>query len=368
MRRLVPGPLPAALATVAVGLVMLWLAVGAQATVPAGAARTSGSVPKLIWGPVTLPNGRSAFPTYHRLGVDVFQIDLNWAQTAPTPPADPDNPSDPAYQWPAQLSQAIAQAARYRIKICLLVQGTPGWANGGRASDWAPNRASDYGNFLTAAARRYPSVHLWMIWGEPNRAGNFYPMPPNSKVGPRRYALILNAGYYALKGVSKANIVIGGDTWSFGTVEPADFVKWMRLPNGEPPPLDYYGHNPFSRRFPNLSEKPYYPGGRDINDIDTLDAQLDQVYHRPVKLWLSEFTVSSNHGNRAFSFAVSRQAQARWLTAAFRLANSVNYVAGMGWFDLVDQPPLPDNQALTTGLLTYQLTPKPAYYAYQRAP
>jgi len=152
VRRLVPGPLPAALATVAVGLVMLWLAVGAQATVPAGAARTSGSVPKLIWGPVTLPNGRSAFPTYHRLGVDVFQIDLNWAQTAPTPPADPDNPSDPAYQWPAQLSQAIAQAARYRIKICLLVQGTPGWANGGRASDWAPNRASDYGNFLTVAA------------------------------------------------------------------------------------------------------------------------------------------------------------------------------------------------------------------------
>ena len=170
---------------------------------------------------------------------------------------------------------AIAQASRYRIKISLLVQGTPGWANGGRASDWAPDQASDYANFLTAAARRYPSVHLWMIWGEPNRAGNFYPMPPNSKVGPRRYALLLNAGYQALKGVSEANVVIGGNTWSFGTVEPADFVKWMRLPDGKPPPLDYYGHNPFSARFPHLSEKPYFPGGRDINDIDTLDAQVE---------------------------------------------------------------------------------------------
>ena len=89
-----------------------------------------------------------------------------------------------------------------------------------------------------------------MIWGEPNRVGNFKPMPANSKVGPRRYALLLNAGYHALKGVSKANIVIGGNTWSFGPVEPADFVKWMRLPDGKPPPLDYYGHNPFSRRFP----------------------------------------------------------------------------------------------------------------------
>ena len=334
----------------------------------AAATRTGGRVPKLIWGPVTLPNGRSAFPTYHRLGVDVFQIDLNWALTAPNRPDDAENPADPAYQWPAQLSQAIAQAARYRIKISLLVQGTPGWANGGRASDWAPDQASDYADFLTAAARRYPSVHFWMIWGEPNRAGNFYPMPANSKVGPRRYALLLNAGYHALKAVSGANIVIGGNTWSFGPVEPADFVKWMRLPDGKPPPLDYYGHNPFSRRFPDLSEKPYYPGGRDINDIDTLDAQLARVYHRPVELWLSEFTVSSNHGNRAFSFAVSRQAQAKWLTAAFRLADSVNYVAGMGWFDLVDQPPLPHNQALTTGLLTYRLQPKPAYDAYQRAP
>ena len=64
-----------------------------------------------------------------------------------------------------------------------------------------------------------------MIWGEPNRGGNFEPMPANSQVGPRRYALVLNAGYHALKSVSKTNLVIGGDTWSFGAVEPADFVQ-----------------------------------------------------------------------------------------------------------------------------------------------
>ena len=161
--------------------------------------------------------------------------------------------------------------------------------------------------------------------------------------------------------------MIGGDTWSFGDVEPADFVKWMRLPNGKPPPLDYYGHNPFSIRFPRLSEAPYYPGGRDINDIDTLHAQLRQTYHRSVKLWLSEFTVSSDHTNRAFSFSVTRKQQANWLAAAFRLANSVDYVAGMGWFTLLDEPPLPHNQNLTNGLMTYTLQPKPAFYAYQHA-
>jgi hypothetical protein len=351
-------------AIVAAAVGALTLLLGALAV--AGPARAA-AVPKLIWGPVVLPNGNSAFPIYHRLGVNVFQVDLNWAQTAPARPADPRSATDPAYQWPAQLDQAVSQARRYGIAICLLVQGTPAWANGGRSSAWAPDRPSDYADFLTAAAHRYPSVRRWMIWGEPNRDGNFLPMPAHSKTGPRRYALLLNAAFHALKGVSKANKVIGGDTWSFGTVEPADFVNWMRLPNGKPPPLDYYGHNPFSIRFPDLKQGPYYPGGRDINDIDTLHAQLKQIYHHSVKLWLSEFTVSSDHINRAFNFSVSRRQQAKWLTAAYRLVNSVSYVAGLGWFNLIDEPPLPHDQNLTNGLLTYTLAPKPAFYAYQHA-
>jgi hypothetical protein len=107
-------------------------------------------------------------------------------------------------------------------------------------------------------------------------------------------------------------------------------------------------------------------GGRDINDIDTLESQLRGTYHRQVPLWLSEFTVSSNHRNRAFSFAVSRAAQARWLTAAYTLAGSVPYVAGLGWFNLIDQSP-PTRSSLTNGLLTASGRPKPAFWAYLHA-
>jgi hypothetical protein len=333
---------------------------------PKRAPRNSTPALKLIWGPVNLPSGQSAFPIYHQLGVQVFQVDLNWAQTAPSRPANPQDPNDPAYQWPANLSEAIRQAAQDRIQICLLVQATPPWANGNRSTAWAPNDPTDYANFLVAAAHRYPTVRLWMIWGEPNRQGepNFEPMPPNSPVGPRRYAILLNAGYHALKSVSATNTVIGGNTWSFGSVEPADFVKWMRLPNGKPPPLDYYGHNAFGRRAPDLSENPYFRGGRDINDIDTLEAQLNRIYHRPVKLWLSEFTISSDHNNRAFDFHVSRAEQAKWLTAAYKLVDSVNYVAGLGWFGLLDEPPTVAGH-LTTGLMTWDGRPKPAFAAYE---
>ncbi|MGO8906083.1 MAG: hypothetical protein ACLQMH_10720 [Solirubrobacteraceae bacterium] len=339
---------------------------------------------KMIWGPLTLPNGSSAFPIYHELGVQVLETQLLWARVATTRPGEPTNPADPAYRWPPELEQMIDQAAQYGITVAVMVKGAPAWANGGQEESWAPTNASDYANFMTAASRRYPTVRYWMVWGEPNLPGNFNPMPAHSPVGPRRYALLLDAAYGALKAVRRSNVVIGGMTFTAGVVLPNEFIRWMRLPNGAPPRLDYYGHNPYSTRFPDLSEgpllqiegyeghgKPKTLGDRDINDIDTLHSELAAVYrHRPggtPKLWLSEFSISSESPSRAFDFFVSRPAQALWLTAAFKLVDSVSYVAGLGWFDLVDEPAsIPGH--LTEGLLTETGTHKPAFSAYAHAP
>ena len=77
-------------------------------------------------------------------------------------------------------------------------------------------------------------------------------------------------------------------------------------------------------------------------------------------------SISSDSASFAFPFYVSRKAQAKWLRAAYRLVNSVNYVAGFGWFTLLDDPPsIPER--LTNGLMTWDLHPKPAFYAYQHA-
>jgi hypothetical protein len=333
------------------------------ASAVAGTRRPHRALP-MIWGPVELPNGQSTFPIYHQLGVHVFQIELSWAQVAQTRPSQPQNPNDPAYVWPTELNQAVAQAARYHIRVCVLVIGAPSWANGSASQYTAPTNPADFANFLVASARRYPSVRDWMIWGEPNRDVNFAPMPANSPVGPRTYALLLNAGYYALKSVSRANVVIGGDNASYGTVNPQQFLNWMRLPNGKPPPLDYFGLNPYASRFPLPHQPVCCQGGRDIDDLPAMEGQLKQTYHRTVPLWLSEFSISSDRNSFAFDFHVSRAAQARWLTAAFKLANSLSYVAGLGWFNLTDDPPsVPDG--LTNGLMTWNLQPKPAFYAYE---
>ena len=339
-------------------------------------AEASGSGKKSIWGPVSLPDGSSAFPVYRRLGVDTLQLDIGWHDVAPERPRQERNPADPAYQWGDTIDTAIRGARRSGMRIALMVRGSPPWANGGRNTAWAPE-ARSFRRFVTAAARRYPSVRHWMIWGETNRRPVFKPLPPERPRGPRVYAKLLAAAYRALKAENPRNLVIGGMTWSFGDMRPADFLRWMRLPNGKPPPLDLYGHNPFTLRFPDLSDGEYggEPQARDFGELDRLRDDLARVYRGRYpqfrrsgpKLWLSEFGVSSDHTTREFPFHVSRLEQARWLTASFRAAAGTPWIATIGWMRLVDEP-ASDPFGATSGLLTYEGERKPAFRAYGRAP
>jgi hypothetical protein len=323
---------------------------------------------KAIWGPDTLPDGRSAFPTYEQLGVDVLERQLVWRDVATRRPAHPRDPADPAYVWPADLDHTIGEASQHGIRLALMIKGTPGWANGNRPAARVPNRIGDYADFAVAAARRYRAVNHWMIWGEPTRPGSFAPMSPGSRRGPQLYARLLDRAYGALKSVRRSNVVIGGMTWTLGVQPPATFLKRMRLPNGRPPRLDWFGHNAFSVRYPDIAKRTYYPGLRDISDSDTYIREIRRVYrriHRVPRLWLSEFTVQADHANRAFSFYVSRKAQARWITAAYRIARRHSYIAGLGWYSLLDEAD--PREGLTGGLLDATGAPKPAFDAYRRA-
>jgi len=326
---------------------------------------------KAIWGPTTLPDGRPALRIYEELGADVWQSSLNWSTIAQSRPASPRDSADPPYRWPQDLAQAVVQANARAIGVALLVTGSPGWANGGRPPVWAPQDPRDFADFMVAAARRYPSVRRWMIWGEPNRDDRFQPNRENDAIGPRAYAPLLDAAYGALKATNPRNVVIGGMTWTGGTVKPPDFVRFMRLPSGRPPRLDWFGHNPFPFRFPDLGAGPIAEGFRDISDSDTFSRELRQAYGRPaskpVPLWLSEYTVQSDHGSATFATFVSRSAQARYLTAGFKLADALgDGVAGIGWLDLLDEPPAP--ASANWGLLTAALERKPAFAAMVAAP
>lgn len=331
---------------------------------------------KAIWGPAQLPAGNaacptptqpcSAFPVYKALGVDFLQFQIHWDEVAPTRPAHPRDPNDPAYSWEA-IDPFVTEAATYGVGLAALIQRAPGWANGSRSAIWAPSNPKTFADFAYAASRRYPSVGRWMIWGEPSRAENFLPMRRDQPRGPRAYAALLDRAYVELKRANPRNLVIGGMTLNGGTVMPPQFIQMMKLPNGLPPRMDLWGHNPFDARYPRLHDGPLgrYRG---FNDLDTLFAEIKAAYeagHRKVpRLWLSEWTIASDRPLALFSgFFVSRREQAARLNAAYQIARRTGYVAGLGWFTLSDQSTAEGGAGW--GLVDANGVPKPAFAAYR---
>jgi hypothetical protein len=261
------------------------------------------------------------------------------------------------------------------MRVLLMLFGAPRWANGGRSEEYAPRRPADFADFARAAARRYPAVRRWMIWGEPSRSHNFKPLTrqpldtpitPRQARAPKRYARLLDGAYGQLKAQRRSNLVIGGNTYTTGEIRPADWVRNLKLPDGRLARMDLYGHNPFSFRDPNLRNR--RSSSVDLSDLDWFSKLVQRHLGRPrykrVRLFLSEFTMPTAP-DREFNLFVTPAVQARWITKAFKIARTVG-ADGLGWIHLRDEPPNGDARVVHGGLLTHDGTPKPGLYAFMR--
>jgi hypothetical protein len=324
-----------------------------------------------MWGPA-VHDGISLFPTYRELGVKLYEDDLHWDSIALRRPRNARNPNDPAYAWPAEVTAAVAEAKRYHIRVALEIIGAPPWANGGKPSNWAPTNPQDYAHFAISAARRYPSVHQWMIWGEPSRRPDFEPLtpaPPFAKLNPAQrsaphlYARILDAAYGALKSVNRSNRVIGGMTYTTGDISTRQWIENLRLPDGKPPRLDMYGHNPFSWRAPNLSNPTSPEQEVDFSDLGRLSKLVDRYLGRPgnrdPKLFISEWTVPTSV-DLEFGFYVEPLVQAQWITDGLQIASQLPSIYAVGWIHLYDVPPTSYG-----GLIQTDGAEKPGYSAWK---
>jgi hypothetical protein len=353
------------------------LGVATLVAVPQAEARKSAK--KGIWGPVSV-DGVSQFPIYRDLGAGIYHASFSWSSVARWRPANPTDPSDPAYQWPASIDQAVAEAKQYGLRVALMVKGTPAWANGGRPQNWAPSRPGDYADFMAAAASRYRSVRYWVVWGEPTRQPNFMPLPitPASKpltrsqrAAPHRYARILDAAYGAIKRVNRRALVVGGNTFTNGHIGPRNWIANLELPSGRPPRMDLYGHNPFAARRPDLSKPPLVRGYADFCDLDDVARWVDRYLGRTprgarIKLWLGEYTAPTQP-NSGFGWHVSPATQASWLRSALRITRRWKRIEALNWLTLYDERPSPEARWYSSfGLLDADGTRKPSFAAFQR--
>ena len=159
----------------------------------------------LEFGPGKL-NQRLA--TFKRLGVPLVRFTLHWNEIALRRPKDPASPRDRAYDW--------------------------------RRPNFAPPRPRDFRAFARAAARRYPRVHYWLIWNEPNK--RLWLRPTRAAIYVQH---LLNPGYEAIHSVLPHAQVGGGVTGpraGLGGVAPVTWLRGMARAHAK---LDAYAHHPY---------------------------------------------------------------------------------------------------------------------------
>lgn len=339
-------------------------------TIAAGQAQAA-TLKKSIWGP---PTAQMFSQHYCPLGVGLFQYAVKWSEIAPTQPANPTDPNDPAYKWPPQVDEAIAAGKACGIQVALMLLGTPAWANGGGDFSVPPISDQAFADFARAAATRYPDIRYWMIWGEPNRNEQWSLSHPLTRVkankrqaqAPRRYAALLDAAYGALKSLNAANVVIGGLTFTGGATAfaPIPWIRNMRLPNGSPPRLDMYGHNPFTTRKPNLKRDQIKPASLDFSDLDVLVREVNKSFAGRPKIFISEFTIPTDFRSTFLNFHTNQATQAKWLKAALEIVRRDSRIFTLGWYELFDLPGSHPLGPIGWGLLTTGGAPKPAYSVF----
>lgn len=291
-----------------------------------------------------------------RLGVQLVRFTLRWDQIAAKRPASGRNEADPAYAWGA--ADDVIKGLRARgIRPVITLYGTPRWANGGRAPNWAPTSPSAFAAFAYATAKRYGrSVDHWLIWNEPNKAGFFRPTTPRS------YVRLLNAAYPAIKaGDPDAALVGGGVTAPRGGAGGVSPVRWIRGMRRYRARLDAYAHHPYPL---SRTQTPTSGGCGYCQTITmaTLPRLLREVARAwgGKRIWLTEYGYQTNPPDRLLGVSYARQAE--YLGSAARRAQAAPRVDMLIHFLYRDDSSAAGWQS---GLITRGGRAKPAYLAWQ---
>ncbi|MCP9484597.1 MAG: hypothetical protein MSC30_01945 [Gaiellaceae bacterium MAG52_C11] len=293
----------------------------------------------LAQGPGTL---ESRLDRLEGLGVDVVRFNLHWNEIEPTR-GSPD--------WAS--SDAVLQGLRARrIGAVVGLVGSPRWANGGRASNYAPTAAS-FAAFARAAASRYAWVREWLVWNEPNQARWLKPTSPAVYVRS-----LLNPAYAAIHAANPRARVAGGVTAPRAGSAGVSPVKWIRGMDAAGARLDAYAHHPYPGR---PSDSPFAGGCRQADcetiTMATLERLLAEVTKAfgPKRIWLTEYGYQTGPGG------VSPQRQAELLGQAALRVYKAPRIDLLIHYLVVDEP---TSARFQSGLFTTSGAPKLAALAF----
>jgi hypothetical protein len=304
----------------------------------------------LMYGPGTLS---SRVATLQGLGTRLVRFTLRWDQVARARPAAPRDPSDPAYAW-GQFEGVLQALRAARIQTVVTLYGAPAWSNGGHPPNWLPSRG--FADFAYAASKRFPWVHEWTVWNEPN--GRMFSVPVSARAYVRQ---LLNPAYASLHQASSANVVAGGVTSPRKTptgVSPLSFMLGMRAAGAR---LDAYAHNPYPVSPGETPERSTCANCAALTmaSLPAIRTDVTRAFGASKPLWLTEYGYQTNPPDRLLG--VSYAAQARFIGQSALRVWRQRGVTMLIQFLVRDEPSLGGWQS---GLFTTGGSPKPALHAF----
>ena len=301
-------------------------------------------------------------------GASIIHTTASWPQLAPTRPANALNGSDPAYRL-ADLDDLVYTAARYGMRVMIDINGTPKWANGGKAPNVMPKKLADLTRFSRMLATRYNgrtghgSVSLWAVWNEPNLRLFLTPQFSGKKiVGPANYAKLYKAAYAGIKAGNPLAKVAIGETSARGrdkplkgvsdAIAPGTFAKLLGKVKGLK--FDAWAHHPYPTS-PNLPpmQKVRYPNVT-LSTLKTFEGTLRKSFHRNVPVWITEYGHETKPAERK---GVTESKQAAYAKQALTFAKNDPNVQMFIWFVIRDSKGNP----WQSGFYRQNDTQKPAY-------
>jgi hypothetical protein len=305
----------------------------------------------------------------------VTRIDILWSKVAPTPPANPTDPNDPAYDF-RRLDLIFTSLAAANITPIVSTYSTPDWAIAGQnvphLTEYNPSapRPAFFGQFMRAVATRYsgtftptgasaplPRVRHFEVWNEPNLRGFFSVNGRSTLAG---YKGLVKAAYPQIKlGDPKAIVIagVGGPRSSTGNGNVGARTWLNGLVNDKSVKFDAYSQHIYPSQGPTFRSKDYDKAFPTWRSLDEIYATLDKK--RPgMKLYVTEagYTTASTAFRKV---KVSFAKQKLFLQQLFALpAVKSPRLAAVVWFNLQDNLNWPG------GLLTEARVKKPSYNAF----
>ena len=235
------------------------------------------------------------------LGVDIVRVTLDWRTT---------EPARGTFDW-STIDPVLQGLHDRHIQVLLTLYGTPGWANGGRAENWAPTSTTAFAAFAEAVAEHYPYVKRWAIWNEPNQRRWLRPTSPTVYT-----QTLLDPAYAAIHRASPGSQVAGGATAPRGSTGGVSPLAWLAGMAAAHARLDAYAHNPYPL---DPGETPTSGGCGHCSTVTmaTLDRLLTAVkraFGSSTRIWLTEYGYQTNPPDHLLG--VSYAAQARYLSEA----------------------------------------------------